>query len=90
MSAAAGGIVPATVTQPRVDAKAGGAQLEIITTPADPVHGSGSLLQAHFKAIAPRNSTEIAAMLNVLGGVGVAVGTASASPLNVAIQPAAQ
>jgi hypothetical protein len=40
----------------------------------------------HFKALAPR-ATNIAAMLSVLGGTGAAVGSSSAQPLKVAIQP---
>jgi hypothetical protein len=44
-------------------------------------------MTTRFKALAPRPSTSIAAMLNVLGGKGAAIGSSSAQPLNVAIAP---
>jgi hypothetical protein len=40
-----------------------------------------------FKAVAPRQSTNIAAMLNVLTGSGAAAASSSAEPLKLAIQP---
>jgi hypothetical protein len=40
-----------------------------------------------FKALAARPATTIAAMVNVLGGTGAAVGSSSAPPLKVAINP---
>jgi hypothetical protein len=82
-----GDLVPAAAGNPSVDAKPGGAQLEIITTPDEPVQGSGSLMVLSFKALAARPATNVMAMLNVLGGTGAAVGNSSAQPLKIAIQP---
>jgi hypothetical protein len=39
-----------------------------------------------FKALGPRPSTAIAAMLSVIGGAGAAVGSGNAQPLNIVIQ----
>ena len=54
------------------------------------MQGSGSLMVLQFKALAARPATNIMAMMNVLGGAGVAVGNSSAPPLKIAIQAAAQ
>jgi general secretion pathway protein D len=85
-SATVGDLVPAAAGNPSVNTKGGGAQLDLVTSPQEPVQGTGSLMILHFKALAPR-ATNIAAMLNVLGGTGAAVGSSSAQPLKVAIQP---
>jgi general secretion pathway protein D len=87
VSATVGDAVPAGANSPSVDMKGGGAQLDVVTSPEDPVQGTGSLMILRFKALAPRAATNIAAMLNVLGGTGAAVGTSSAQPLKVAIRP---
>jgi general secretion pathway protein D len=87
VSATVGDAVPAGANSPSVDVKGGGAQLDVVTSPEDPVQGAGSLMILRFKALAPRATTNIAAMLNVLGGTGAAVGTTSAQPLKVAIRP---
>jgi general secretion pathway protein D len=87
LSATAGDVVPTGANSPHVDMKSGGAQLDVVTTPDDPVQGTGSLMILHFKALAPRPSTNIAAMMSVLGGAGAAVGTSSAPALKVAIRP---
>ena len=79
-------MVPAAAGSPTVDTKGGGAQLDVMTSPDDPVQGSGSLMMLHFKALAPRPATNIAAMVNVLGGTGAAVGSSSAQPLKIAIR----
>ena len=86
VSANVGDVVPAAAGGPNVDAKAGGAQLDVVASPEDPVQGSGSLMVLRFKALAPRPQTSIAAMVNVLGGTGAAVGTSSAKPLLIAIR----
>lgn len=87
ISATAGAVVPTAAGSPSVDVKGGGAQLEVIAPPDDPVQGTGSLMVLRFKALAPRQATNIAALLSVLGGSGSAVGTSSAPPLKIAIQP---
>src|SRR5262249_8175921 len=78
LSASPGDVVPAGAGSPKVDAKGGGAQMDIVATSEDPVQGSGSLMVLRFKALAPRAATNIAAMLTVMGGNGAAVGTSSA------------
>jgi general secretion pathway protein D len=87
ISANVGDVVPAAAGGPSVDMKGGGAQLDVVTSPDDPVQGTGSLMVIRFKALAPRPVTTIAAMVNVLGGTGAAVGSSSALPLRVIIQP---
>ncbi len=82
-----GEIVPAAAGNPVVNARPGGAQLEVISTPDDPVHGSGGLMVLRFKALGPRSATNIAAMLSVIGGSGAATGNGTAVPLSVLIQP---
>jgi hypothetical protein len=86
ISATVGDIVPAAAGGPSVDAKGGGAQLDVVASPEDPVQGSGSLMILRFKALAVRPATSIAAMANVLGGTGAAIGSTSAPPLQVAIR----
>jgi general secretion pathway protein D len=87
VSAATGDVVPTAAGSPTVDMTGGGAELDIIAPPDDPVQGTGSLMVLRFKALAPRQATNIAALLSILGGSGTAVGTSSAQPLKIAIQP---
>jgi general secretion pathway protein D len=87
VSATTGDVVPSAAGSPSVDMKSGGAQLDVIASPDDPVQGTGSLMVLRFKALAPRRATNIAALLNVLGGSGTAIGTSSAQPLKIAIEP---
>jgi general secretion pathway protein D len=86
ISATVGDIVPAAANGPSVDTKGGGAQLDVVASPEDPVQGSGSLMVVRFKALAPRPATNIAAMVNVLGGTGAAIGSSAAQPLLIAIR----
>jgi general secretion pathway protein D len=87
LTAATGDSVPAGAGGPTVSTRGAGAQLDVSTTSDDPVQGTGTLMTARFKALSPRQSTNVAAMLNVLGDAGAAVGSSSASPLRLAIQP---
>jgi hypothetical protein len=87
VSATTGDVVPSGANSPSVNVKGAGAQLDLITSPDDPVQGTGSLMILRFKALTPRPATNIAAMLNVLGGTGAAVGSSSAPPLKIAIKP---
>jgi general secretion pathway protein D len=87
VSASAGDVVPAGAGGPTVNTRGIGAQLDITTPAEDPVQGSGTLMTVRFKALASRPSTNVAAMLNVLGGTGAAVGSSSAPPLAIVIHP---
>ena len=87
LSASTGSAVPASAGGPTVSTRGAGAQLDLTATSDDPVLGTGTLMKTRFKALAPRQSTSIAAMLNVLGGTGAAVGSSSAQPLTVTIAP---
>lgn len=87
ITANTGQAVPATAGSPTVTVRPGGAQLEVIATPDDPVRGDGGLMVLRFKAVGSKPSTSIAAMLSVIGGTGAAVGNGAASPLSIAIQP---
>ncbi|MGH8266740.1 MAG: cohesin domain-containing protein, partial [Steroidobacteraceae bacterium] len=88
VSAETGDMVPAAAGSPKVQTRSGGAQLDVRTTSEEPVQGSGNLMILRLKALAPRNATEIAAMLNVLGAANATVGNSPAPPLKIAIQPA--
>jgi general secretion pathway protein D len=85
ISATTGDVIPAAAGSPSVDTKSGGAQLDVVASPEDPVQGSGSIMILRFKALAPRPATQIAAMLNVLGSAGGAAQSSSAQPLKIAI-----
>jgi general secretion pathway protein D len=87
ISATAGEMVPAAAGSPTVDARSGGAQLEVVASSDDPVQGEGGLMVLRFKALAPRPSTSIAAQVSVVGSAGAAVGNSAAPALNIAIQP---
>jgi general secretion pathway protein D len=87
ISATAGDMVPAAAGSPTVDARSGGAQLEVVASSEDPVQGEGGLMVLRFKALAPRPSTSIAAQVSVVGSAGAAVGNSAAPALNIAIQP---
>jgi len=71
-----------------VETRGAGAQLDVNTTSDEPVQGSGSLMVLQFKALQPRAASNIVAMLNVLGGAGVAVANSTSPPLKLAISAA--
>ncbi len=86
VSASTGEVVPASAGSPTVSTRGGvGAQLDVTAPSDDPVLGTGTLMTVRFKALAPRKESNIAAMLNVVGGSGAAVGSASAQPLVIHI-----
>ena len=87
LTAAAGDVIPAGAGHPTVNTRGAGAQLDVTTGADDPVLGTGTLLNLRFKAVAPRPSTNIAAMLSVVGDNGAATGSSSAQPLQLAIAP---
>src|SRR5882757_1856761 len=79
-----GDLVPTSAGSPTVDARAGGAQVDVITTD-DPIQGEGSLMQLHFKALAARPTTGISAQVSAMGPSGTATANAASQPLSVAI-----
>ena len=87
VSASVGEVVPAGAGSPSVNTKGIGAQLDVTTPPEDPVLGTGTLMTVRFKAVAARTDSNIAAMLNVVGGTGAAVGSTAAQPLVLNIHP---
>jgi len=87
VSATPGSVVPAAAGTPSVDARAGGAQLEIVASPDDPVRGSGALMVLRFKALKAHPLVAVSAMLSAIGGNGAATASSSAAPLNITIQP---
>jgi hypothetical protein len=87
VSASLGDAVPAGAGSPTVNTRGIGAQLDVTTPSEDPVLGAGTLMTVRFKAMAPRKESNIAAMLNVLGGSGAAAASASAQPLVINIHP---
>jgi hypothetical protein len=87
MNATPGELIPAAAGGPSINTRGAGAQLDVTTPAEEPVQGTGTLMVLRFKALAPRPSTNIAAMLNVLGNAGTATASSSSEPLQIAIQP---
>ena len=86
IGATSGDVVPAAAGSPNIEARTGGAQMEIVATADDPVRGSGDLMTLRFKALKARPQVSVAAMLSMVGTSGAATGTSSATPVNIAIQ----
>jgi general secretion pathway protein D len=86
ISATAGDLVPASAGSPNVDAKSGGAQLDVVATD-DPIQGEGSLMLLRFKALTARAASSIAAQVSAMGPSGTAMANAASQPLSVAIKP---
>ena len=86
ISATTGDMVPASAGSPTVDERSGGAQLDVSST-EDPISGEGNLMVLRFKALGPRAASAVAAQVSVLGAGGVPGTTATATPLNLLIQP---
>jgi general secretion pathway protein D len=85
MSATAGDLVPASAGSPNVDAKSGGAQLDVVATD-EPVQGEGSLMLLRFKALTARAASPISAQVSAMGPSGTAMANAAAPPLSIAIK----
>jgi len=86
ISATAGDVVPSTAGSPTVDAKSGGAQMDIVASD-DPVQGEGSLMLLRFKALAARPASAIAAQVSAMAPSGTAMANAASQPLSLAIKP---
>src|SRR5450631_2312329 len=86
ISATAGDVVPSSAGSPTVDAKNGGAQMDIVASD-DPIQGEGSLMLLRFKALAARPASAIAAQISAMSPAGAAVANAASPPLSVAIKP---
>jgi general secretion pathway protein D len=86
VSATAGDLVPSSAGSPTVDAKNGGAQLDVVATD-DPVQGDGSLMLLRFKALTARAASSIVAQVSAMGPSGGAMANAASQPLSVAIKP---
>jgi hypothetical protein len=85
VSASAGDLVPASAGSPSVDAKNGGAQLDVVSSD-EPVQGEGSLMLLRFKALTPRAASAITAQVSAVGPSGASMANSSSPPLNVAIK----
>ena len=86
ISASAGDLVPASAGSPTVDAKAGGAQLDVVATD-EPIAGDGSLMLLRFKALTARAASSIVAQVSAVGPSGGAMANAASQPLSVVIKP---
>src|SRR5450631_618649 len=86
MSATAGDVVPASAGSPTVDAKSGGAQMDVVASD-DPIQGEGSLMLLRFKALAARPASSIAAQISAVAPSGAAMANAASQPLSIAIKP---
>ena len=85
ISATTGDIVPASAGSPKVDARAGGAQIDVRSS-EDPITGEGSLMLLRFKALAPRGASDVVAQVSALGAGGLLTANAAAPPLKVTIE----
>ena len=86
VSGTAGEIVPSSAGSPTVDAKGGGAQLDVVAGD-DPVQGDGNLMLLHFKALAARPTSSITAQVSAMGPSGGALANAASQPFSLAIKP---
>jgi general secretion pathway protein D len=86
ISATAGEVVPSSAGSPTVDAKNGGAQMDVVASD-DPIQGEGSLMLLRFKALAARPASAIAAQISAMAPSGAAMANAASQPLSVAIKP---
>jgi general secretion pathway protein D len=85
ISATAGDLVPSSAGNPNVDAKNGGAQLDVVST-ENPVVGEGTLMLLRFKALAARAASAITAQVSAVGPSGTAMANAGSQPLSIAIK----
>jgi general secretion pathway protein D len=86
VSGTPGDIVPSSAGSPTVDAKGGGAQMDVAAND-DPIQGDGNLMVLHFKALAARPASSITAQVSAMGPSGGAMANAASQPLSVAIKP---
>ena len=85
ISAGAGDIVPSSAGSPNVDAKNGGAQLDIAAS-GDPVQGEGSLMLLRFKALNARPASAINAQVSAIGSTNSPLANAASQPLSLVIK----
>jgi general secretion pathway protein D len=85
VSGTAGDLVPASAGSPNVDAKSGGAQMDVVAAD-EPIMGAGSLMQLRFKALTTRAASSISAQVSAMGPSGAALATAASQPLTIAIK----
>jgi general secretion pathway protein D len=86
MSATAGDIVPSSAGSPSVDAKNGGAQVDIVAND-DPVQGEGSLMLLRFRALTARSTSIINAQVSAMGSANSPLANVAAQPLSLNIKP---
>jgi general secretion pathway protein D len=85
ISASAGDVVPSSAGSPNVDAKNGGAQLDIVATD-EPVQGEGSLMLLRFKALAARPGSSINAQISAMSSANSPLANVAAQPLSLVIK----
>jgi general secretion pathway protein D len=86
VSATAGDLVPSSAGSPNVDAKSGGAQMDVVSAD-DPINGEGSLMLLRFKALTAKAASPIVAQVSAMGPSGASMGSAASQPLSLAIKP---
>jgi general secretion pathway protein D len=82
VSAEAGDLAPAGEA-PKVESRPGGVQLQF--GGSTPVSGSGSVVNMHFRVVAPKPSVAIETQVVLVGEDGVAVAATAATPLKIAV-----
>ena len=78
-----GSMVPAALGA-KVTGRAGGAQLDVISTD-QPLNGTGELMVLKFKALQARPQTAIAAQVTVQGGSGATLASSTPTPVTLSI-----
>jgi general secretion pathway protein D len=86
VSASAGDLVPSSAGSPNVDAKSGGAQLDVVSSDS-PIEGEGSLMVLRFKALTAKPATPIVAQVSAVGSSGTSLASAASQPLSLSIKP---
>jgi general secretion pathway protein D len=86
VSASAGDLVPSSAGSPNVDAKSGGAQLDVVSTDT-PIEGEGSLMVLRFRALTAHAATPIVAQVSAVGSSGTSLASAASQPLSLVIKP---
>jgi len=88
VSADAGDLVPAaSAATPRLNQIAGVVQFVVNAPPDAPLHGDGSLMTLHFKALAPNPGTRVSLQVALVGANGASMAPANLAPLTVVVAP---
>jgi general secretion pathway protein D len=77
----------AASSEPKVDVRPGGVQLELSGGTDAPLGGTGSIVNLRFRAVMPRPDILVSTQVVMLGEDGAAMAATPATPLKIAINP---